>query len=56
MLLYRLQAAAYLALIIFLSVIINASKIAPESYGFVTFGSAIAVLFAFTEPQRIIPR
>jgi hypothetical protein len=56
MLFYRLKAALYLAFIIFLSVVINASKIPPETFGFVAFVSALAIGYAFLEPDLFIAR
>jgi hypothetical protein len=56
MLLHRLHAAFYLAIIIVLSILINLSKIAPETYNFVGAVSFLAVLYAFIEPDQILRR
>jgi hypothetical protein len=56
MLLHRLKAVIYLAFILLLSVLINSSKIAPESYGFLGWVSALVLLYAFIEPDQFIAR
>jgi len=56
MLFLRLKAVAYLAFILFVSFLINASKITPESYGFLGIMSVCAILYAFIEPHQFIQR
>lgn len=56
MLLLRLKAVAYLAFILFVSFVINASKIPPESYAFLGVVSFCAILYAFVDPRQFIQR